>query len=117
MASRCACRRGLADRNALSQLGQEISHEGYALGECWCGTFDTHAIRSGEADASILLHEKDERTGVERRMLHELDRRALGPCVDLAHAERLGEEPQSMACEQRLRLLKNAVAAVPEVNE
>src|SRR5260221_3152007 len=86
-----------------AQSTQEVPHQRDAIGKHRRAALDADAILSMEADAAILLHEQDEVAGVERRMLDELQRRALRPGVDLGDAQRLCGEAQAMAREQRLR--------------
>ena len=55
-------------------------------GKCRRRALDADAIRAGEAHAPVLLHDRDQRCGIERRGLDELKRAALGARVDLGDA-------------------------------
>ena len=75
------------------QLREELTHERDAVRQRRRCALDAYAIGSREADAAVLLHERDQLAGVERRRLHELQRRPVGTRVHLDDAERPRREP------------------------
>src|SRR5436190_17982321 len=87
---------------ALNEPAQEIADQRDAFGQRRRRALDAHAIRTGEADAAILLHQQYQLARIEWRLPDELQRRALRAGVDLRDAQRFRRKTQPVTCYQRL---------------
>src|SRR5205823_3054446 len=94
---------------------QKVANEGDALLEGRCRLIDANAIRSGKTDAPVALHQQNQFARINRRRLHELQRRALGTCIDLDDALFPGEQTQSVTREQRLHRLGRRTEPVDQL--
>src|SRR4051794_707538 len=101
--------------SASDEATQEIADERDAVGQRRRRALDADAIRTGEADAAILLHHQYQLARVEWRLPDELQRRALGSRVDLGDAERFCRQTQPVTCDQRLRRLRRRPETVDEL--
>src|SRR3954451_11792664 len=53
------------------ELAEKIADHRHAFGERGRCALDADAVGAGEANATVALHERDQRTGIERRLGHE----------------------------------------------
>src|SRR5688572_13718173 len=98
-----------------SHLRQELLHQRHAIGQRRRRLLDPDPVGSGEADATIALHEQDQLARIEAGILREIQRAALRTGVHARHAERTREQPQPMARDQRLRGLGQVAETIDEL--
>jgi len=79
------------------KLCEEVADERDPLGERRRAPVDANAIGAREANSAVLLHEKDQFARVERRVLDELQGRALRSRIDFRDAERTRDEAEAIA--------------------
>src|SRR6185503_5598903 len=104
-----------ASARCSSQSAQELLDQSDAILDGRCRALDPYAILAGKPVAAVLLDQRDQLAGIERRPRAEQDLRTVGPGIDLDHAERLRQQAQPMAIEQRLRLLGRQAEAIDQL--